>query len=230
MTPWMELRPDLGWRRGAALLLAAAIVTTALFAFTPLDLDAARIFYDPRSPDHWPLASRMPWVVLYRAATWLTAGLLIWGLGALARGMAKHDDTLHRQGIVILLSVALGPGLLANVVLKDHWDRPRPREVIALGGHRAYVPAPFRGPGGASFPCGHCTVGFLYAAGWWLWRCRRRALAMSSLAAGTLAGSILGVERMVAGGHFLSDIVWAALIVFGVTHAVYHIVFRVHSH
>jgi lipid A 4'-phosphatase len=219
-------RPDLEWRRGALLLLAAAILTTALFAFTPLDIDAARVFYDPRSLNHWPLASRMPWILLYRAASWLTGGLLIWGLAALARGIAGHDDGLRRQGIVILVSLVLGPGLIANIALKDHWDRPRPREVIALGGRMAYVPAPFRGAGGASFPCGHCTVGCLYGAGWWLWRRRQRARAAASLAAGLVAGCALGVERMVAGGHFLSDIVWAALIVFAVTHAVYHLVFR----
>lgn len=221
----IEPRSDLKWRRGAILLLAAAIVSTALFAFTPLDLDAARLFYDPHSLNHWPLASRMPWIVLYRAAPWLTAGLLVWGLAALARGIAKRDDTLRRHGIVILLSVVLGPGLLANVALKDHWHRPRPREVIELGGQMAYVPAPLRGDGGASFPCGHCTVGFLYAVGWWLWR-RRRVRATASLAVGLLAGSVLGLERMAAGGHFLSDIVWAALIVFAVIHVVHHLVFR----
>ena len=228
MAVWIERRPDLEWRRGAVLLLAVAIVTTALFAFTPLDIDAARLFYDPHSPDHWPLAGRMPWVALYRAAAWLTAGLLLWGLIALARGIARHDDTLRRHGIVILLSVVLGPGLLANVVLKDHWDRPRPRDVIELGGEMQYVPAPLRGEGGASFPCGHCTVGFLYGAGWWLWGRRRRARAAASLTAGILAGSVMGLERMVAGGHFLSDILWAALIVFGVTHVVYHLVLRFH--
>jgi lipid A 4'-phosphatase len=225
VTAPMEPRPDLGWRRGAVLLLAVAIVATALFAFTPLDLDAARAFYDPHSLDHWPLASRMPWVVLYRAAAWLTAGLLVWGFASLARGIVKRDDTLRRHGIVILLSVALGPGLLANFALKDHWDRPRPRDVIQLGGQMSYVPAPLRGQGGASFPCGHCTVGFLYGVGWWLWR-RRRARAVASFAAGLIAGSVVGLERMAAGGHFLSDIVWAALIVFGVTHAVYHLVLR----
>lgn len=229
MTAWIQRHPELEWRRGAVLLLAAAIATTALFAFTALDIDVARVFYDPQSLNHWPLATRMPWVALYRAATWLTAGLLIWGVAALGCGIAKRDGTLRRQGIVILLSLVLGPGLLANVALKDHWGRPRPRDVIALGGQMRYVPAPLRRAGGASFPCGHCTVGFLYGAGWWLWRRRRRARAVASLAVGVLAGSVLGVERMIAGGHFLSDIVWAALIVFGVTHAVYHLVFRFHA-
>jgi hypothetical protein len=41
---------------------------------------------------------------------------------------------MRMYGLFILLSVILGPGLLVNLVFKDHWGRPRPRQVVALGG------------------------------------------------------------------------------------------------
>jgi lipid A 4'-phosphatase len=112
-------------------------------------------------------------------------------------------------------------------VLKDHWRHPRPRDLIEFGGAEHYVPAPvIGGEEGASFPCGHCTVGFLYGVGWWVWRRKRPQLAAASLVLGSLLGALLGVGRLAAGAHFLSDIVWSALLAFAVTHLLYYRVLR----
>jgi membrane-associated PAP2 superfamily phosphatase len=181
--------------------------------------------------DPWPLAKELPWSALYRLAPGLTAFLVIAGLAALAAGVARGRGDWRRQGIFLLLSVALGPGLLVNAVFKDHWGRPRPRDIVEFGGPLHYRVAPLPGgEGGSSFPCGHCSVGFLYAVGWWVWRRRRPAWAWGSLAVGLAAGFSLGLGRMAAGGHFLSDVIWSALLALGVAHAVYHYVLRVPVH
>ena len=208
---------------GIALLVALAVAATVVFAATPLDLAAARIFYRSNVLDHWPLARELPWSALYRLAPWITASLVIAGLAALAAGLARGRDAWRRYGIFLLLSVGLGPGLLVNAVFKDHWNRPRPRDLVEFGGPLHYRPAPLPGgEGGNSFPCGHCSVGFLYAAGWWVWKRRRPAWAWGSLAAGLAAGFALGLGRMAAGGHFLSDVIWSALLALGVAHVLYH--------
>jgi lipid A 4'-phosphatase len=219
---------------GLALLTVLAAAVTAVFAATPLDLAAARFFYRPGGSsgmDRWPLARELPWSALYRLAPWLTAILVIAGLAALAAGVARGRGDWRRHGIFLLLSVALGPGLLVNAVFKDHWGRPRPRDIVELGGPLHYRVAPLPGgEGGSSFPCGHCSVGFLYAAGWWVWRRRRPAWAWGSLAVGLAAGFALGLGRMAAGGHFLSDVIWSALLALGVAHVVYHYVLRIPVH
>ncbi len=213
----LSLRSGRGGLPGLLLLLTIAVAVTVLFAATPLDLAAARIFYRPDSLDHWPLARELPWSVLYRLAPWLTAALVLTGLTALAHGGWR------RYGVFLLLSVAIGPGLLVNTVLKDHWERPRPRDVVEFGGPLHYRPAPLpAGEGGASFPCGHCSVGFLFAAGWWVWRRQRPAWAWGSLALGLAAGFALGLGRMAAGGHFLSDVIWSALLALSVAHGIYY--------
>src|ERR1700752_3043907 len=112
-----ERRP---WRRDAlALLVVAVVLTLALGA--PVDLAAAGFFYSPQPSDHWPLARRMPWSLLYRMAPWITASLLIAGVGAFGVSMLRRHAALRRHAIFILLSVIIGPGLLVNGVFKDHW-------------------------------------------------------------------------------------------------------------
>jgi lipid A 4'-phosphatase len=60
-----------------------------------------------------------------------------------------------------------------------------------------------------------------------VWRRRRPRAAWASLATGAIAGLALGAGRMAAGGHFLSDVLWSALIALGVAHALYYYVLRI---
>jgi lipid A 4'-phosphatase len=206
----------------AFALAAASGLATLLFASTPLDVSAARLFFRPDAADHWPLAHQAPWSLLYGAAPWITASLVLGGLLALAVGFLRDRVSWRRQAIFVILSVIVGPGLLINAVFKDHWDRPRPREIVEFGGPLQYVQAPLPGSeSGTSFPCGHCSVGFLYGAGWWLWRKRKPWQARASLAVGLIAGLSLGAGRMAAGGHFLSDVIWSAILAYGICHVLY---------
>ncbi len=199
-----------------------------LFASGSLDIAAARWFYRPAAADHWPLARQLPWSLVYRAASWITATLVLGAVAVFAASFRPARRHWRRYAVLLLLAVAIGPGLLGNALFKDHWQHPRPRDLTQLGGDLHYVPAPLIGrEGGASFPCGHCTVGFLYGAGWWMWRTRRRRWASLSLALGLILGLLLGIGRMAAGAHFLSDIIWSALLAFGVTHLLYFHVLRI---
>lgn len=220
-----------GMRHGeAALLTVLAILTTAIFAVTSADIAAARIFYHPEMSDHWPLAARLPWSALYRLAPAVTASLVLAAAAGLICGVRRKNPLWRRYAVFVLLTLAIGPGLLVNAVFKDHWERPRPRDVVQFEGLMHYVPAPLRGPGGGSFPCGHCSVGFLYGLGFWIWRYRRPRLAGLSLATGLLAGGLLGIGRMAAGAHFLSDVIWSALLAFGVAHVLYYYALRIPQH
>jgi membrane-associated PAP2 superfamily phosphatase len=213
--------------RDLAVFIALGAAITIIFAAADLDFDAARFFYqsDPRDP--WPLGREMPWALLYRMAPWITAALVFAGLGAVGFGLVRARNAWRVNGIFLLLTLVLGPGVIINLIFKDHWNRPRPRDVIEFGGQLPYAPAPLRGEGGKSFPCGHCSVGYLFAAGFWIWQAKRPYLAATSIVVGLIAGTALGLGRMAAGGHFLSDVVWSAFLALGLAHALYYYVLRV---
>ena len=219
------------WLPELIILVALSIVAIVLFAETGLDIETLRPFYHPDRVDPWSDKEQPLWSLFYRSAPWITASLAVAGVVLLVLGVIRErSQRLRWYGIFVLLCVTLGPGMIINLVLKDHWGRPRPRQMVEFGGRYEYVqpfvPVPFNTPR-KSFPCGHCSVGYLYAAGWWLWRRNRPRWAAASLAGGLILGTLLGIGRMAAGAHFLSDAVWSALIAYIVAHGLYYYVLRI---
>lgn len=113
--------------------------------------------------------------------------------------------------LYFLLTFALGPGLLTNVTLKDNWGRNRPHQVVEFGGSNPFTP-PLLIAGNCkrncSFVCGEAsTIFILFASLAMIIRRWRRQLLFAGLAMGLIAG----IVRMGAGGHFLSDVIFAGL-------------------
>ena len=217
------------WLPEAIALLVLSIATIILFAATDLDIASARWFYHPEQKNPWPVAYEPLWSFFYASAPWVTGSLAVAGTAALIAGLLRKEARKFRtHGLFILLCVALGPGLIVNGILKDHWGRARPRQIVEFGGKYQYsqplVPSCAHGK---SFPCGHCSVGYLYGAGWWIWRRRYPKIAALSLLAGLTLGTLMGFGRLAAGGHFLSDNLWSGLIALGTAHVLYYYVLRI---
>ncbi len=217
------------WLPEAIVLALLALGTVVLFAATDLDLVTIRPFYHPELEGPWPVSNDPLWLLFYRSAPWITGSLAVAGVALLITGvMREKSRRLRLYGTFILLCVIIGPGLIINLVLKDHWGRARPRQLVEFGGSAEYSQplVPFRASG-KSFPCGHCSVGYLYGLGWWVWRRSHPRRASASLAAGLAMGTLQGIGRMTDGGHYLSDAVWAALIALAIAHVLYYYVLRV---
>jgi len=217
------------WLPELVVLAASAVAAVVLFLATRLDIETVRPFYHPELAEPWAVAGRLGWRLLYHSTPFITGSLVAGGGALFVAGLAQGRGSRARlHGLFVLLCVVVGPGLIVNAILKDHWGRPRPREIRELGGGAAYVqPLVPSGAHGASFPCGHCSVGFLYGVGWWIWRRSRPRRAAASLGLGVATGMLLGVGRMAAGGHFLSDAIWAGWISFATAHVLYFYVLRI---
>lgn len=107
-------------------------------------------------------------------------------------------------------------GLLLNTVLRDHWGRARPSHIVAFSGRKTFTPALFisdQCDRNCSFVCGHAAMAFTPMALAFVLRRRQRRLA---LAVGLGFGGLVGVVRIIEGGHVLSDVLFAGLLVYGV--------------
>lgn len=195
------------------LPVAVGVVAGAIFLAAPaIDLDVARAFYAPGAGFvgrgvGWVEAVRQGFVALYFG----TIALNFVGLAQTWRGRAQWLRLDLARWLFLAACLAAGPGLVANVVLKDHWGRARPSQVAELGGAKAFTPPLVIArecPRNCSFVSGEAASTFvtLYAAAALVpqW-------SVALVAVGTVAGLATGLVRMAQGAHFLSDVVFAGV-------------------
>jgi membrane-associated phospholipid phosphatase len=131
-----------------------------------------------------------------------------------------------RAVVFLVTTLALGPGLLTNVILKDHWGRPRPIDVTQFDGDQHFVAwwDP-RGdcPGNCSFVSGDVSGAFWTIAPAALVPLPWRGLAYGAALA---LGTGMAALRIMAGGHFFTDTVFAGVFTFLIIWVVHGLIYR----
>lgn len=125
---------------------------------------------------------------------------------------------IRPHALLLVLTLGVGAGLIVHGIFKDHWGRPRPRQIIEFSGSKEFYP--FYKPNffdhpeqGKSFPCGHCSTGFYFFVLIPLGRqLKKRWLVYLGVILGTFLGVVLSYARIAQGGHFFSDVLFSALI------------------
>ena len=196
-------------------VVAAAI----FFLLSPgVDISFSRLFYQP-GEGFFPRGN-LAVDILYELVIVIAYAVAIFVVGAsLARLIPRLERLWVRPRVIafIALSLALGPGLIVNSLLKDNVGRARPFTIVEFGGTKTFSPAlapSDQCPKNCSFVSGHAAGAFfLVTFAFLIRRPRRRRWAM----AGALAfGAASGLGRIALGAHFLSDVVFAGLIVYAV--------------
>ena len=131
-----------------------------------------------------------------------------------------------RGAVLMVVTLALGPGLLTNVLLKDEWGRPRPIDVT----NSAVPTASWRGgnprggcPKNCSFIAGEPSGAFWTLAPAALAPPQWRVLAY----AGALGfGAVVGLMRIAGGGHFFTDTAFAGVFMFLLIWLVHGLLYR----
>lgn len=193
-----------------SILILILGIATLVFRYTRLDIFLENYFYSPEKG--WILQYKPVWDFIYRFGIFPGYFLAFAGLIMISVSYWNIKYIRFRKlSFLLVFTIIVGPGILVNLVLKDHTGRPRPREITEFGGTENYLCVCEKGRTneGKSFPCGHCSMGFYLAIPYLFYRNRKKVLAYAFLATGIIYGSLIGVARMMAGGHFASDVVWA---------------------
>jgi lipid A 4'-phosphatase len=193
---------------------AAGFIAALVFlAFPGLDLAVSRLFYlgQGRFLFSAPSVGAMVRTLLI---------ILFWiaCLAALAGFILTAFFDRKPMGISFLIwgyiaaCAIVGPGIVANLVFKEHWGRARPVHITEFGGTKQFTPALLRTDQcekNCAFVSGEASSIFVlgFAVAFLAAPAQRRKLLIAAIAAGSFAGLI----RIGAGGHFLSDVVFAGI-------------------
>jgi len=204
-------------KKKVLILLAVPIISIILFQTSNIEIRILKFFYSPTKG--WFLRYSQPWEFIYTFAP--IPGLLLAGGGLLtyvSSFFVKKLKKYSRYGLFLFLVMLIGPGLIVNTIFKDHWGRPRPRQIIEFNGTMKYLRVWQRGvPGkGKSFPSGHASVGFYLFTPYFFLRKKRKKLAYGFLGLGIFSGGLIGLTRMIQGAHFITDVLFAGIIVYAV--------------
>ena len=124
---------------------------------------------------------------------------------------------LSTAALFVASVLAVGPGVITNLLLKVYWGRARPHQVAEFGGDKVFSPVTIpsdQTSWNGSMPSGEAAsiFGLFFAlsaiapAPW------RRPL----LFAGIGLGGCAGLVRMAQAGHWMSDVIAAGLLMYAV--------------
>ncbi len=197
-----------------AVLVFFAAAGAALLVFPQIDLGVSALFFDPVK--HFFLKDRLICRLIYHSVEVFAVSLAV-GLPLLflfIQVKKRPIFTLNRKKIVYLLLVlALGPGVIVNVVFKDNWGRARPDQIAQFGGEKRFTPAWVLSDQcrqNCAFVSGHASMGFYLFAFAFLFPKHRKKWT----GAAVTGGGIVGLVRIAQGGHFLSDVVFSGMILY----------------
>lgn len=211
---WMAATGRHVRRHWCPWLLASLLVFLTL---PGLDLAISGWFYQPengwylgKAPFAEFIRKGMP-TVLFGIVLFM---VVLWAAGRLYR--QTFFGVTGRVVAYLLATLAIGPGLFANLLFKENWGRARPSQILQFGGDALYTP-PFlmtnQCDSNCSFVSGHGALGFWVTAFAFLLPAAWRS---AGLAAAVAFGAMVGIVRIVQGGHFFSDVLYSGVLVIAV--------------
>lgn len=224
LAPGAELAPvD---RALAAILVALSAVSILFLVHPALDLWFTAQFHDREigfAARRIPALGRLRDLNSHLVIA-VAAGALI-SLAAKLALPKRPSIVPARASLFLLSSLVIGPGLLVNAILKEHWGRPRPRDIVEFGGS-----LPFSGAWQAAEHClSNCSfVSGEASSAIWLTALALvvpKGFARPVFAWTTAIAALVSLNRIAFGGHFLSDVLIAWALTLFVTGLLYRLIY-----
>ncbi|MEO0989722.1 MAG: phosphatase PAP2 family protein [Pseudomonadota bacterium] len=218
-TPLRKTSPfqaDPLWDRLLLAVLVSLLLALVVFVNgEALDLEVSALFHDSRrgfTLNHSEALQTLREVYWTAVLATVVVSLVLFFHGM----RATSPNIPARVSGYVLAGLLVGPGLLANAVLKSNFGRVRPADVEAFGGEGSFT-LPFQIAGKCTSNCsfvsgegsGISMLAIVLTTLAWPHLGSRRAWILTGIV--LVAGFGIGL-RVAMGRHFLSDTVFAVLL------------------
>ncbi|MEK1834034.1 phosphatase PAP2 family protein [Pseudomonas sp. NPDC089918] len=193
---------------------AIAAITLLLLELTSLDMDLAKLFYDPVAGAFIGRHSYFLEDILHDRAKQVVIAFSVFAiLGFIGAFFMDRLKPFKRELGCLVLSLALATSFVTPVKAVTAVQCPWSLE--QFGGHETYSellsPRPHTDKPGRCWPGGHAATGFTLFALFFVLRDRRPRLARKAFVLAFALGSVFSISRMMQGAHFFSHNVWTAI-------------------
>lgn len=205
------------------ILIITAFLALLLVIFPELDVSFSELFFSIEK-NSFIYKKKFLVYQIYKLLPWLTKLFVLFCVIYLVYITIKYRSLkkIIRSGVFFLFITAIvSPGLIVNEGFKENFGRARPSQIEEFNGTKDFTRA-FKISNqckhNCSFSSGHAAMGYFFSA---------IAYTTSLLyfnriyIAGVVFGSIVGLSRIMMGGHFLSDVVVSAFIVLFFNHIIF---------
>lgn len=216
-------RPLNLWAYLGIPLLAAVVLV--LLELTTLDMDIARLAFDPLAGDFIGRHSYFLENILHERAKQVVIGLSLLAIVAFIGSLllARLKPVRRELGCLVLsmaLSTAFVTPVKAVTAVQCPWSLEQ------FGGKEVYSellsPRPATDKPGRCWPGGHAATGFSLFALFFALRDRRPRMARAALAVAVTLGCVFSIGRMLQGAHFFSHNVWTAIFCWLISFGTYY--------
>ncbi|WPX98476.1 PAP2 superfamily phosphatase [Candidatus Megaera polyxenophila] len=203
-------------------LIITAFLTFLLILFPEVDISFSQLFFSEESG--FIYQENFLVYQLYALLPLLTKLFILVCMLYLVYLIVKYRSykRILRSGVFFLvIAAAISPGLVVNEVFKENFGRARPRHIEEFNGKREFTGAftmSDQCKRNCSFSSGHAAMGYFLTA---IAYTTNLLYFNRIYLIGIVFGSLVGLSRIVMGGHFLSDVLASAFVVLFLDHVIF---------
>lgn len=190
------------------------LATVSFSIFSQTDVSVSHLFFDEAAGFIFHDSGFASFLRnVFRAIFVLTFLFTCLGMGFLLMVLGKNGAKYAPKWVFVFLCLTIGPGLVANVIIKGNWGRARPVQIEEFNGNKKFTPPLFRANQCEGMNCSFVSgeASSIFAIFFTLAMITSGLLRERLFQLGLVAGFSAGMVRVAQGKHFLSDIIFAGI-------------------